>query len=140
MKEIAKFFKVLSDEARLKMIWLLLHHHELCVCDLMAALEITQSKTSRHLAALRHAGLVKDRRLGAWSYYALKPLKEDLKITVLKVLKSKLSQRPGAQAANQKLEAWLKKKHRHGDCDVSCARLSSKKYSPARVGAGIRRN
>ena len=57
MKEPAQFFKVLADESRLKMLWLLFNRQELCVCDVMAVLEITQSKASRHLAALRNAGL-----------------------------------------------------------------------------------
>ena len=43
MKDAAHFFKALADEARLKIIWLLFHHDELCVCDIMAALGITQS-------------------------------------------------------------------------------------------------
>ena len=64
MKDAAQFFKVLADEARLKIIWLLFHHEELCVCDIMAALGITQSKASRHLATLKHAGLVTDRKEG----------------------------------------------------------------------------
>ena len=55
MRDAAQFFKVLADEARLKMLWLLLNHRELCVCDFMAALEITQSKASRHLGTMRHA-------------------------------------------------------------------------------------
>jgi len=50
MKDAAHFFKALADEARLKIIWLLFHHDELCVCDIMAALAVTQSKASRHLA------------------------------------------------------------------------------------------
>ena len=61
MKETARFFKVLADEARLQMLWLLFNRRELCVCDIMAVLEITQSKASRHLAALRNAGLATDR-------------------------------------------------------------------------------
>jgi DNA-binding transcriptional ArsR family regulator len=44
------------------MLWLLFNHEELCVCDIMEALGITQSKASRHLSTLRHAGLVTDRR------------------------------------------------------------------------------
>ena len=71
MKDAAQFFKVLADEARLKIIWLLFHHEELCVCDVMAALGITQSKASRHLATLKHAGLATDRKDGLWSHYAL---------------------------------------------------------------------
>jgi hypothetical protein len=49
--------RVLADEARRQMLWLLMKHRELCVCDLMGTLGIIQSKASRHLATLRHAGL-----------------------------------------------------------------------------------
>ena len=40
MRETARFFKVLADEARLKMLWLLFHRRGLCVCDIMAILEM----------------------------------------------------------------------------------------------------
>ena len=76
MKETASFFKVLADEARLKMLWLLFHHRELCVCDFIEVLAITQSKASRHLRILYRAGLVTDRREGLWVYYALRPLQD----------------------------------------------------------------
>ena len=45
MKDAAQFFKVLADEARLKTRWLLFHHDELCVCDIMAACGQLGSKT-----------------------------------------------------------------------------------------------
>ena len=64
MKEAARFFKILADESRLKMLWLLFNRRELCVCDIMAVLEITQSKASRHLATMRNVGIVTDRREG----------------------------------------------------------------------------
>jgi ArsR family transcriptional regulator, arsenate/arsenite/antimonite-responsive transcriptional repressor len=44
---------------------------ELCVCDIMGALGITQSKASRHLRYLFNAGLVTDRREGLWMYYRI---------------------------------------------------------------------
>ena len=58
MRDAARFFKFLADEARLKIIWLLFHQDELCVCDIMAVLDVTQSKASRHLRTLHNAGLV----------------------------------------------------------------------------------
>lgn len=70
MSKAAAFFKALSDPTRLRILHLL-SRGELCVCDLMAVLDTTQSKTSRHLIYLKHAGLVKDRREGQWSYYSL---------------------------------------------------------------------
>ena len=86
MKETARFFKVLADEARLQMLWLLFNNRELCVCDFMEALEITQSKASRHLAALRNAGLATDRKEGLWSYYSLRPVDDELAEAHLKLL------------------------------------------------------
>lgn len=50
---------------------LLVSGQELCVCDIMAALDLPQSTVSRHLSYLRNAGLVDDRRQGIWMYYTL---------------------------------------------------------------------
>ncbi|NTV90138.1 MAG: helix-turn-helix transcriptional regulator, partial [Clostridiales bacterium] len=46
---------------------------ELCVCDIMETLEITQTKASRHLIYLKNAGLVNDRKQAQWVYYSIKP-------------------------------------------------------------------
>jgi len=70
MKNIVLLFKALSDETRLRIL-ALLQQGELCVCDLMAALELPQSTVSRHLAYLKNAGLVDDRRQGVWMFYRL---------------------------------------------------------------------
>jgi ArsR family transcriptional regulator, arsenate/arsenite/antimonite-responsive transcriptional repressor len=122
LKETARFFKVLADEARLKMLWLLFSHRELCVCDIMAVLEITQSKASRHLAALRNAGLATDRKEGLWSYYSLRPVDDQLAEAHLKLLKANLSKRADTKQLLTKLNAWLKAKKsgetfiKNGDC------------------------
>ena len=71
MKHEARLFKSLADETRLKILWLLKGQEELCVCDIMRVLGITQSKASRHLRYLYHLGLVSDRREGLWMYYSL---------------------------------------------------------------------
>ena len=110
MKEAASFFKVLADEARLKMLWLLFNRQELCVCDFMAVLEITQSKASRHLRILFNAGLVTDRRAGLWVYYALRPAADDSVRTYLETLKVILSARREAFELLKKLEVWLAQK------------------------------
>jgi len=90
MKHIAHVFKALSDETRLRIL-ALLSSGELCVCDLMAALELPQSTVSRHLAYLRHAGLVADERRGVWMFYRLKqemPLGKNVIPLLLEELKS----------------------------------------------------
>ena len=124
LKETARFFKVLSDEARLQMLWLLFNNRELCVCDFMEVLEITQSKASRHLAALRNAGLATDRREGLWSYYSLRPVENELVEAHLKLLKASLSKRGDAKQLLTKLTVWLRAKKRGEACaeNSDCAR------------------
>jgi ArsR family transcriptional regulator, arsenate/arsenite/antimonite-responsive transcriptional repressor len=116
MKEAARFFKALSDESRLKMLWLLFNRRELCVCDVMAVLEITQSKASRHLAALRHIGIATDRKEGLWSYYSLCPPTDELARNHMKLLRATLAKHPDAKLLLNKLNAWLKEKSRGASC------------------------
>jgi ArsR family transcriptional regulator len=71
MYHLAHIFKALSDESRLEILTLLLQRGELCVCDIEAAMQYTQTKTSRHLSYLRRVGLVKVRREGLWKHYAV---------------------------------------------------------------------
>lgn len=70
MSQAVKLFKALADETRLRILNLLCRR-ELCVCQIVEVLGIGQSKASRHLASLRHASLVTDRRDGLWIYYSL---------------------------------------------------------------------
>ena len=122
MKDAAQFFKVFADEARLKTIWLLFHHDELCVCDIMAALGITQSKASRHLATLKHAGLVTDRKDGLWSHYALRPAQDELAKTHLALLRRSLAARPDAAPLLKTLQRWLDGKKP----GVACAKAATR--------------
>jgi len=69
MKELARTFKALADETRLQMMALIVSEGELCVCDCMQVLDISQSKASRHLRYLANAGLLDDRRETVWVYY-----------------------------------------------------------------------
>jgi len=116
MKEEARFFKILADESRLKMLWLLFNRRELCVCDIMAVLEITQSKASRHLATMRNLGIVTDRREGQWSYYSLCPVEDRLANDHLKLLKTTLSRLSEADQLIEKLHTWLKEKEKGASC------------------------
>jgi ArsR family transcriptional regulator len=67
------FYAALSHEIRLRSLMLLQTQGELCVCELTHALGLSQPMISRHLALLREAGLVMDRRAGVWIYYAINP-------------------------------------------------------------------
>ncbi len=66
-----RLFKALSDITRLRCLSLLTNADELCVCELTQAMSIAQPKVSHHLAALRKAGLVTDRKEGLWIHYRI---------------------------------------------------------------------
>lgn len=72
MASILKNLRLLSDPSRLRML-LLLEREELSVAELQDILAMGQSRISTHLAQLKHAGLVEDRRTGKSSFYHLKP-------------------------------------------------------------------
>lgn len=62
--------KALADGTRLRILTLL-RAGEVCVCNIHESLRLPQAKVSRHLAYLRHAGLVEARRDGLWVHYQL---------------------------------------------------------------------
>ena len=67
------FFFALADPTRLRCLLLLTDEGELCVCELTHSLDVSQPKISRHLAMLRDAGIVNDRREGLWIHYRVNP-------------------------------------------------------------------
>jgi len=69
MTELVSIFRALADASRLR-IMNILSHQCMCVCDLQTVLGLSQSLISRHLAYLRHTGLVRDRRGGTWVCYS----------------------------------------------------------------------
>jgi len=122
VKKEARFFKSLADETRLRILWLLLAKEELCVCDLMAVLGITQSKASRHLRYLFHQGLVNDRREGVWMYYRLAVTPGSPSEKQLQLLAEMLASRPEARALREKLADWLRTKSQtDGREECQCA-------------------
>jgi ArsR family transcriptional regulator len=124
MKELAETFKALSDETRLQIMTLLLEQEELCVCDFVEALGLTQSKASRHLRYLYHAGLVEDRREGLWIHYRISQhLSEEQAIIV-----QALSEAVGPERKRElraRLERWAATKGRGcGDAVGACCSSS----------------
>lgn len=71
MIKLAQFFKCLSDDTRLNATLLIHKEGELCVCELMQALEDSQPKISRHLAQLRNCDIVTDTRRAQWVFYKI---------------------------------------------------------------------
>ena len=70
MHDLIKAMKALSDETRLRILTVLLER-ECCVCEVMQALDISQSRASRNLGILQDTGFLKARRDGAWIVYSV---------------------------------------------------------------------
>lgn len=70
MDKLTNFFKLLSDETRLRIL-VLLFHKKLCVCEIYGIMDESQPKVSKHLAKLRDMGFVKDERQEQFIYYYL---------------------------------------------------------------------
>jgi len=102
MQKEAKIFKALADENRLRILALLLEG-ELCVCEIMAALDLPQSTVSRHLAYLRNHGWVKDSRRGVWMYYRFNTDDSELIQALQPVLQAHLSRSTEHAAALERL-------------------------------------
>lgn len=66
----SKVFKALADPIRLRILGLL-SFREMCVCEVMVALDLTQPTASHHLRILENVGLVKDRKEGKWVFYSI---------------------------------------------------------------------
>ncbi len=70
MHDLVKAAKALSDETRLRILNLIIEK-ECCVCEVMQALDISQTRASRNLSALYDAGFLKQRKDGLWSMYSI---------------------------------------------------------------------
>lgn len=68
----SQIFKALSDESRIRILYLIAKNKEMCISDLELVLDFTQTKISRHLIYLKNAGLVTHRKVDQWTYYAIK--------------------------------------------------------------------
>lgn len=103
----ARIFKALADETRLRILTLLLNG-ELCVCEIIAALELPQSTISRHLAYLRNSGWVQDSRRGVWMYYRLSEGEHALVHELQPLLEKHLAKSPAHATALEKLRHFQK--------------------------------
>jgi len=118
MRDLAAVFKALADETRLGMLALLSRHGELCVCDLQQVLGINQSKTSRHLQYLKHAGLLTDRRAGLWVHYRIAAELGPERRAIVAVLRRLLANGRAA-ALEERFQTWAGRKASGGPpCQV----------------------
>jgi ArsR family transcriptional regulator len=89
-------FSALSDRTRLRILHML-KGGELCVCDLVGVLRVSQPKVSRHLSYLRRAKLVQVRKDGLWCFYKLTPASSDFHTQLLSCLSASAAEIPETQ-------------------------------------------
>jgi ArsR family transcriptional regulator, arsenate/arsenite/antimonite-responsive transcriptional repressor len=116
MDILSETFKALSEETRLRIMTLLMENEELCVCDFVGALGETQSKISRHLRYLYHAGLVEDRREGLWMHYRISPDLAPEQRTIVAALAEAIGEERKREL-RQTLDRWFAKKRAAGATD-----------------------
>ena len=71
--EVVTALKALAEPSRLRVAQELAARGEVCACDLLEELSISQSTLSHHMRVLQDAGLVGCRRQGKWCHYSLVP-------------------------------------------------------------------
>jgi ArsR family transcriptional regulator, arsenate/arsenite/antimonite-responsive transcriptional repressor len=108
MEKLIDVLKALSDETRLRILNLL-YEKELCVCDIMEALRISQAKASRHLIYLKNAGIAKDRKYAQWVYYSVS--RDERMKFMDSLVYENLRNTERYKADMENLNDWLKRKN-----------------------------
>jgi len=121
MREAIKTLKALADPTRLRIVAILLRH-EVCVCELMAILELEQSRISHQLRILRDADIVEDQRDGRWIVYAIpERTRPTIELLLESFLKEKLAESENIQRDLAKLPACLEQSVRRENPSSSAA-------------------
>lgn len=142
MRDLAIALGALADPTRLEMLALLLRHNELCVCDFVGTLGISQSKASRHLRYMWNARLLDDRRAGLWVYYRIARQLDAERAILVKAL-GKVFDARDLRELEGRHAVWLKAKAKSMACALPVARSKPaqelRKLGGPRAGADARR-
>lgn len=103
MNKLLNYFKLLSDETRLR-IMVLLYHREFCVCQLTGITGIPQPNVSKHLGRLRDMGLVSDERKDQYTFYSL-TIEDELFENILKDIVDNIGFYPTLRLDQEKSKA-----------------------------------
>jgi ArsR family transcriptional regulator len=82
-----RVFKALSEEARVRILHLLMQNQQLCISDLEHILEFTQTKTSRHVTYLKNAGLIGSKKKDQWTFYYVLDEAHEILTQIVKFIK-----------------------------------------------------
>ena len=125
-------FRALADRTRLRIVNLLARG-SLCVCDIQRILEQPQSSVSRHLALLKSAGLIRDRRDGMRTFYALTTWDTGLARGVLAAIRAHLAVDDVYRTDVEELTALRER----GECHEEAKPVRRRASTTRRAEAGL---
>ncbi len=114
---MVNFLKLVSDESRMRIL-MLLANKELCVCQIMGVLGISQPLVSRNLALLSNAGLLDERREGKLVFYRLKNDMKPIESEIVGILKRQLKNDEILRNDLQSLSDCTEFQKKTGKCDM----------------------
>jgi ArsR family transcriptional regulator len=117
MKNAAYLFKLLSDETRMRIL-MLLAHRELCVCQLMGVLGVSQPLISRNLSLLSSAGLLAERREGKLVFYSVTKTPSPMARKILELLRTELKDTVRLRDDLRSLSECQEFQIKTGKCDM----------------------
>lgn len=100
---MVELFKALSEESRLRIMALLLDR-EMCVCEIEACLDLTQSNASRHLTVLKRSGILESYKISQWTYYKINDSFKNEQSELWNYLQVKLKELPTYQTDRTEYE------------------------------------
>lgn len=112
-----EFFNVLSDETRLRCLTLICENKELCVCEVEYALNLSQSKISRHLSILKLNGIIRKRRCGKWVLYSIHLDIDEFQKQIIKLTTTQARTKILFQQDSTRLKT-MDNRPQLGECDV----------------------
>lgn len=100
VEAMSSLLKIVGDKTRLTILGYL-KEKELCVCDLVNLLEMSQPGISQHLKKLRIAGIILERREGTWAYFRLNPELKPYLAQIIAAIPSQASYLESYEASRQ---------------------------------------
>jgi DNA-binding transcriptional ArsR family regulator len=133
MKEITEIFKLLSDKSRLRIL-MLLEKRELCVCQIMGVLNMSQPLVSRNLSLLAKSGFLAGRREGKLMFYRIKRNLTKKNLLILSVLKELLKDDRVLLKDFRSLKECEEFQKKTGKCDMETFKAFMKQKIRKRSG------
>jgi ArsR family transcriptional regulator len=132
LQAATQHLRLLSDPTRVRLL-LLLDREELSVAELAGVTQLAQPRVSTHLARLKEAGLVADRRDGVFVYYRIAPAAPDKALDELWRLLRKNTSDPLVQQDFERVQQVLQTRAGKGTWADSVAGDMERHYSPGRT-------